>query len=275
MVRSGESSRKQENAVAEAGARYPYIDVRVENGVARIDAEGIYYRDLNSLLRTLNGGGIKKVELLNVYGQRYIGTDLDGNLEIEIHGIPGNDLGAFMKGPTLVVHGNAQDGCGNTMDEGTIVIHGDAGDIVGHSMRGGKIFVRGDAGYRIGIHMKEYGENRPVIVVGGTAQDFLGEYMAGGVLIVLGLTLRGNEEHNARFVGTGMHGGRMYIRGKVPNLGKDIEVMSLDDDDQELLRNILGEFCGYFNMDINEIMAQEFSKVIPVSHRPYGKLYAH
>jgi len=62
--------------------------------------------------------------------------------------------------------------------------------------------------------MKEYQDKRPVIVIGGFAQDFLGEYMAGGVLVVLGLTLDGDAVHNARFVGTGMHGGKLYIRGK-------------------------------------------------------------
>ena len=52
-------------------------------------------------------------------------------IPIEIYGTPGNDLGAFMSGPTVIVHGNAQDGCGNTMNEGQIIIHGHAGDVTG------------------------------------------------------------------------------------------------------------------------------------------------
>ena len=60
------------------------------------------------------------------------------------------------------------------------IIHGGAGDIVGHSMRGGEIYIRNNVGYRCGIHMKEYLDQKPMIVVGGTAQDYLGEYMAGG-----------------------------------------------------------------------------------------------
>lgn len=248
--------------------------VEVKDGVARVDADGMYYRDLNILLRNLNGDGLKKIEISNVYGQRYIGTDLERNLVIEIHGTPGNDLGAFMRGPTVIVRGNAQDGCGNTMDEGKIVIHGHAGDIVGYSMRGGSIFIRDDVGYRAGIHMKEYQEKRPVIVVGGTAQDFLGEYMAGGVLVVLGLTLGGDVVHNARFVGTGMHGGKMYIRGKVKNPAGDIAVVDLDDGDRRLLCSLVGEFCDYFGFNIDEVMAQRFCKLIPISKRPYEKLYA-
>ena len=73
----------------------------------------------------------------NVVGQRYIATDLDRPVELEIHGTPGNDLAAFMNGQTVVVHGNAQDGVGNTMNAGEVVVHGHAGDILGMSMRGG------------------------------------------------------------------------------------------------------------------------------------------
>jgi glutamate synthase domain-containing protein 3 len=247
----------------------------IEKNVAKIDAYGIYYRDLNSLLRNFNGNGIEKIELRNVYGQRYIGTDLDSHISIDIYGTPGNDLGAFMRGPRITVHGNVQDGCGNTMDHGWIVVHGRAGDLVGHSMRGGKIFIRDDAGYRVGIHMKEYLGKRPAIVIGGTAQDFLGEYMAGGVLVVLGLNMKGEIRHNARFVGTGMHGGTMYIRGEVRHLGKEVKVTSLKETDYRLLKTLVDEFAGYYGYDAQKILDGKFNKLTPVSSRPYGKLYAY
>jgi glutamate synthase domain-containing protein 3 len=249
--------------------------VKIEKGVAKVNAEGVHYRDLNAILRTLNGNGAKKIEIHNVYGQRYIGTDLNGDIKIDIYGTPGNDLGAFMKGPRVVVYGNAQDGCGNTMDHGQIVIHGRAGDITGYSMRGGKIFIRDDVGYRVGIHMKEYRGKRPCLVVGGTAQDFLGEYMAGGVLVVLGLNLKGEKRHRAKFVGTGMHGGTMYIRGEVSHLGKEVEVVDLEEDDWRLLRGLVEEFCSHFRFDADEILDHKFTKLIPVSYRPYGRLYAY
>ena len=249
--------------------------VKIENGVAKVNAEGVYYRDLNALLRTFNGNGVKKMEIHNVYGQRYLGTDLEGNMEIEVYGTPGNDLGALMNGPRLVIHGNAQDGCGNTMNEGQIVIHGRAGDITGYSMRGGKIFIRDDVGYRVGIHMKGYRGKRPCLVVGGTAQDFLGEYMAGGILVVLGLNLKAGECHRAKFVGTGMHGGTMYVRGEVSHLGREVEVVDLEEDDRRLLRSLVDEFCSHFGFNTNEILDHRFNKLIPLSYRPYGRLYAY
>jgi glutamate synthase domain-containing protein 3 len=247
----------------------------LKKNVAMIDATGVYYRYLNSLLRSLDGNGIQKIEICNVYGQRYIGTDLKGHTNIDIHGTPGNDLGAFMNGANITVHGNVQDGCGNTMDHGTIVVHGRAGDLVGHSMRGGKIFIRDDAGYRVGIHMKEYLGKRPAIVIGGTAQDFLGEYMAGGVLVVLGTNMNDGSRHNARFVGTGMHGGTMYIRGEVRHLGEEVEVKKLKEADYRILESLVDEFCSYYGLDAEKILESKFNKLVPVSSRPYGRLYAY
>jgi glutamate synthase domain-containing protein 3 len=242
-----------------------------------IDAKGIFYRELNAKLRKAVSNGTQKIELRNVFGQRYIGTDLDKPVEIEIFGTPGNDLGAFMDSPKIIVHGNAQDGCGNTMNNGEIIIHGHAGDILGLSARGGKIFVREDVGYRAGIHMKEYQDKKPMVVVGGTAQDFLGEYMAGGVLILLGLNLKERERHKANFIGTGMHGGTIYIRGDVEEfqLGKEVGVAELDENDYLILKELVGEFAYHFGYDAEEILKYKFTKLFPLYLRPYGRLYAY
>jgi glutamate synthase domain-containing protein 3 len=249
--------------------------ISIENGVYKIDADSMHYRELNQLLRALDIKGAEKIEIHNVYGQRYIGTDLRTAMEIEIYGTPGNDLGVFMNGQKLVVHGNAQDCSGNTMNDGQIVIHGGAGDITGYGMRGGKIFVRDNVGYRTGIHMKEYMDKKPYLVVGGTAQDFLGEYMAGGILVVFGLNLKDGETHKARYVGTGMHNGTMYISGGITHLGKEVKVMEVNKSDLTLIQSLAKEFCGHFNFNIDEVMTRKFSKIVPVSHRPYGTVYAY
>lgn len=248
--------------------------VKVKNGIATVDAAGMHYRDLNFLLKS-NNNPIKSFHVRNVSGQRYIGTGLKGNMELHIYGTPGNDLAAFLDGPNIYVHGNAQDGVGNTMNSGKVVVYGHAGDIAGYSMRGGKIFIRDDAGYRVGIHMKEYGSQKPILMVGGTAQDFLGEYMAGGILVILGLKLKDGEGHKAKFVGTGMHGGVIYIRGKVAHTGKEVKIMELEEGDIALLRPLIEEFCNYFKFDPNTVLTEEFRKLIPFSTRPYGRLYAY
>jgi glutamate synthase domain-containing protein 3 len=242
-----------------------------------IDALHVHYRDLNNQLRAAVNAGVERVELHNVYGQRYIGTDLHRAIDICIHGTPGNDLAAFMDGPNIEVYGNAQDGCGNTMNGGQVVVYGHAGDVTGHSMRGGRIWVRDNAGYRVGIHMKEYADQCPIIVIGGTAQHFLGEYMAGGVLVVLGLTLRPGERHTARFVGTGMHGGVMYIRGELAEsqLGREVGKLPLEPADHLLLEELVSDFSAYFGHAPQDILSQAFTKLVPLSLRPYGRLYAY
>ncbi len=245
--------------------------------VVKIDASGIFYRELNAKLRDAVSNGTQKIELHNIYGQRYIGTNLNKPVEIEIFGTPGNDLGAFMDGPRIVVHGNAQDGCGNTMNEGEIIVHGHAGDIIGLSARGGKVFVRDDVGYRAGIHMKEYQDKKPVLVIGGTAQDFLGEYMAGGILILLGLNLSEGEHHKANFIGTGMHGGVIYLRGSVEDhqLGKEVGLAELEEKDCQILHQFVGEFATHFGYDAGEILKCKFIRLFPRWLRPYGRLYAY
>ena len=250
---------------------------RKSNSVVQIDANGLLTRELNLRLREAASKGAQRIELRNVYGQRYIGTDLNKPVEIEIFGTPGNDLGAFMDGPSIIVRGNAQDGCGNTMNNGEITIHGHAGDIIGLSARGGKIFVKEGVGYRAGIHMKEYGDKKPVLVIGDTAQDFLGEYMAGGILILLGLNLEPGENHRANYIGTGMHGGVIYLRGTVSDfqLGKEIGVAELDEQDSLNLEKYVGEFAAHFGYRTQDILKHKFMKLFPLYLRPYGRLYAY
>jgi glutamate synthase domain-containing protein 3 len=248
-----------------------------EDTVIDIDASGVYYRDLNTALREAVSDSARRIELHNVHGQRYIGTNLDRPVELEIFGTPGNDLGAFMDGPRIIVHGNAQDGCGNTMNDGEIIVHGHAGDIIGLSARGGKIFVREDVGYRAGIHMKEYQGKKPVLVIGGTAQDFLGEYMAGGILILLGLNLGEGEHHKAKFIGTGMHGGVIYLRGNIEDyqLGKEVGVAELEEKDYGIIRQLVAEFAAHFGYETKEILNYNFVKLFPRWLRPYGRLYTY
>ena len=240
-----------------------------------IDASGVHYRELNTRLKELAGNGVRQVELHNICGQRYIGTSLNAPMDIEIHGTPGNDLGAFMDGPKITVYGNAQDGCGNTMNNGEIIVHGHAGDIIGLSARGGRIFVRDSVGYRAGIHMKEYQDKKPVVVIGGTAQDFLGEYIAGGVLLLLGLN--GGGEHRARFIGTGMHGGAIYLRGSVEKyqLGKEVGIAEPGKEDQQLIEKLVNDFACHFDYNADKILKDGFIKLFPLYLRPYGRIYAH
>lgn len=240
-----------------------------------IDATSLHYHTLNEIVKRKVAAGVKNIVLKNVNGQRYIATGISKPVKIEIFGTPGSDLAAFTSGPKVIVHGNAQDAVGNTMNEGEIIVHGNAGDVVGYAMRGGKIFIQGNVGYRVGIHMKSYKDKIPVIVIGGMAQDFLGEYMAGGILIMLALEAA-CKNLPAHYIGTGMHGGVMYLRGCVDShqLGKEVSQVPFEKKDKEILEKYVKEFASHFNKNAAEILKGEFIKLIPVSKRPYGRLYA-
>jgi len=245
-----------------------------------IEAKGIYYRELNQRVREAAAAGAGRIELRGVNGQRYIGDGLRGNFTITVDGVPGNDLAAFMDGPTIIVHSNAQDCVCNTMNSGKVIIHGHAGDVLGYGMRGGKLHIAGDVGYRVGIHMKAYQNKVPVIIAGGSAGDFFGEYMAGGIMILLGMNTY-RDTIVGSYLGTGMHGGAIYIRGKVGStiqahqLGAEVGVRDIEEKDRKLLLELLAEYCQDLDFNLEEVLSEDFQKLVPISHRPYGKLYAY
>ncbi len=245
-----------------------------------IDASGLHYRELNNRLRAAIAAGADRVRLYGVRGHRYIccGFASSHPVEVDIKGIPGNDLAAFMNAPiTIRVRGNAQDGVANTMNDGRILIHGNAGDVLGYSMRGGRLFIRGNAGYRVGIHVKAYQDRAATVVVGNTAQDFFGEYMAGGVMAILGLDRKPGDPIVGNFLATGMHGGRIFIREHIDPriIGKEVSIFELEDADWTQLKTLIDEFAADFGEDLSVLKKEEFIKLEPVSARPYGRLYAY
>ncbi|MCD7891176.1 MAG: glutamate synthase [Ruminococcus sp.] len=237
----------------------------------KITANLMHFQELNSQVRNAHDNVII---IDNCIGQRYIGSGLSGK-KITINGTPGNALGAYLDGAGIEVFGNAQDATGDTMNEGEIIIHGSSGDATGYAMRGGKILVKGDAGYRAGIHMKAYEDKIPKFVIGGCAGSFLGEYQAGGVILVLGIGKDDETPIVGNFCGTGMHGGKIYLRtDKVPDrLPAQVAVSEPTDDDMEEIAALVEEYCGSFGGDSKKILKDKFLKLLPNTKNPYKRLY--
>ncbi len=239
-----------------------------------IDAKGLHYTPLNQQIRAAIAAGAKEIIIDNVLGQRFIGDGIRGDdVTLIVNGVPGGDLAMFMSGPTIIVHGNADHAPGNTMDNGRIVIHGSAGDAVAHSMRGGRVYVRDNIGYRGGIHMKQYTNKRPILVVGGAARAFLGEYMAGGLLIVLGLT--GIPPLEERGVGSGIHGGEIFIRGPVDshNLGVGAKQTPATDEEKAMITPFIEDFAQVFGIDAKALISSGYTRISPASARPFANKY--
>ncbi|MBR5731157.1 MAG: glutamate synthase [Firmicutes bacterium] len=234
-----------------------------------IDTNGMDHRAINEAIRKVPGDCV----LAGCCGQRFIAAGMSGR-SLEISGVPGNALGAYLNGGTITVRGNAQDAVGDTMNEGTIVIHGNIGDAAGYAMRGGRIYVKGNAGYRAGIHMKEYKEKKPVIMIGGRAGSFLGEYQAGGIIVVLNLT-----DPKDRIVGyfpcTGMHGGRMFLRSDCRDVifPPQVTARPAEAEDLEEIKKDITEFCRIFGYNVEDVLSGPFTVVTPDSSNPYRQMY--
>jgi glutamate synthase domain-containing protein 3 len=241
------------------------------------------YQDLNEKIHEAIKQGNDRITLHNVCGQRFIGASLQGDLELIINGLPGNDLGIFMDGPKIIVNGNCEDQAGNTMNDGMIIVDGDGGDVIGLSARGGKIYVKQNVGYRVGIHIKEYEKQFPVLIFGGIARDFLGEYMAGGMIIALGLkflpdgtVIENDQPICGNELGTGIHRGKILLRTEEDletKLGVGAKLFDITNEEIKEIEPFLKEFCEIFNIHYEIIGRKPFKVIKPISKRPFGGNY--
>lgn len=239
----------------------------------QIDAGNLGYRELNEQIRIVDGD----CALVKCLGQRFIAAGMSGRT-ITINGIPGNALGAYLNGAEIVVNSNAQDAVGDTMNDGMIVVHGSIGDAAGYAMRGGRIYVKGNAGYRAGIHMKAYKEKVPVMVIGGCTGSFLGEYQAGGVIVVLGLDSHGKTAEQkivGNFPCTGMHGGKMFLRGTCDGVKfpEQVNTRLADEEDMAEIEKYVTEYCRLFGFDKDSVLDSPFTVVTPDTKNPYKQMY--
>ena len=234
----------------------------------KLSALNLDFKELNAQVRAAKGD----VRISNCCGQRFIASGLDERT-ITIEGTPGNALGAYLDGAVIEVKGNVQDAVGDTMNGGKIIVHGNAGDALGYAMRGGSIFIRGDAGYRTGIHMKQYIDKKPSIIVGGSVGSFLGEYLAGGLIIVLGMDAHKIPVGN--FTGTGMHGGKIFIRTEqeITDLPAQVTAEIAPEADLQEITPLLFEFSDYFHHDAEKLLTDRFYVLKPNAKNPYKQLY--
>ena len=116
---------------------------------------------------------------------------------------------------------------------------------------------------------------RPVLVIGKNAGSFLGEYMAGGTIVLLGLDMKRGEKLFGTHCASGMHGGKIFVRGSFPkdNLSSNIKVVGLDKQDEKELAGYVKKYCKYFGEDRAKIMSKPFKKLVPATSRPYANLY--
>lgn len=234
-----------------------------------ICAKELDFTALNNQIRAADADCL----IENCLGQRFIAAGMRKR-HITIDGTPGNALGAYLAGAVIHVNGNAQDAVGDTMNSGEIIVHGNIGDTAGYAMRGGEIYIQANAGYRTGIHMKEYKDKKPVIVIGGTAGSFLGEYQAGGLILVLGLQA-GEHPLIGNFPCTGMHGGKLVVRGTADKMHfpQQVNIRAAESTDILEITPYIRKFCTHFGYDAAKLLKETYTVISPDSRNPYKQMY--
>ena len=122
--------------------------------------------------------------------------------------------------------------------------------------------------------MKAYREKQPVMVIGGKCGSFLGEYQAGGTIIVLGLTPDARPIVS-NFTGTGMHGGKLYLRADCSAIRfpSQVHARKATEEDLQEIKGYIAEFCNHFHYEEPQILRSAFTLVTPNSKNPYKQMY--
>jgi glutamate synthase domain-containing protein 3 len=237
-------------------------------------------------------------------GQDGIGNTMNSG-RIIIHGDCGDILGYSMRGGEIYVKGNVGWRSGihikSYLDKfPIIVIGGKAGDFLGEYMAGGVIILLGlDMGQA--MLSEDHGSEKSVFPVNqGPAKHVSTKNVSEKHIsakhvpsMKMPLNMRDRKTYYferfyptsdgqaaGNYIGTGMHGGAIYLNGDIEEykLGKEVSKLPLDDNDIQLLKTHITNYCNYFNFDKSKIIGPDlkgFLKLAPFSHRPYGKLYSY
>ncbi len=182
-------------------------------------------------------------EIAKYYGDK--GLE-DGNITINLEGVTGQSLGAFLiNGVHINVKGAGNDYVGKGMHGGKIVITAKedhenfslAGNTCLYGATGGTLFVAGEVGERFAVR-----NSGALAVVEGTG-DHACEYMTGGIVVILGKT-------GINF-GAGMTGGLAFVYDEdhtfVEKINQElIEARRIDIDEFDEARHYLKKLLQVF-----------------------------
>ena len=203
---------------------------------------------LAAYLGQAHAAGWRRFLLTRVRGQRLLSTAVMGrgdtdDVVIDIHGTPGEYLGAFMQGGLIRCHGNAQNFTAMVMHHGRLEIYGNAGKVCGYASKGGSVWILGDIVDRAWTNSVNDPRCQDLEVnVFGSASKYCGESLMGGNFVFAGLEWAGQGRlrlQDRPFRGTKLLGGasrgrmlffdpesrlhpQQHTPGKVVPLGSDI-----------------------------------------------------
>jgi methylamine---glutamate N-methyltransferase subunit B len=172
-----------------------------------LKTEGI--RGVNSTLHGLAKDTNQRHWIIrNPMGQHAIACGVDGPYHVEIHGHVGFYCGGMNKEADVIIHGHAGVGVAENMMSGLVWVKGDASESAGATGNGGLLVIDGNASSRCGISMKGID-----IVVGGNVGHMSAFMAQRGNLVVCG--------DAGEALGDSIYEARLYVKGRVADLGSD------------------------------------------------------
>jgi glutamate synthase domain-containing protein 3 len=186
-------------------------------------------RQINSALREAIAAGQTEFHVLEPDARHNLAVALLEPVHVVFEGSVGYYCGGMMDGARVEVRGSAGWGTAESMMSGTVIIEGNAGSGVAASIRGGTVVVKGDAAARAGVSMKG-----GTLLIGGSCGYMAGFMMQKGRLVICG------DAGDA--LADSMYEGVVYVGGKIAALGNDTVIEEPSTEDQESLRELLGQY---------------------------------
>jgi glutamate synthase domain-containing protein 3 len=90
---------------------------------------------------------------------------------------------------------------------------------------------------------------------------------------VLGLS--GIPPLSERGVGSGIHGGEIFVRGNVSDnlLGVGAKQKPASDDEKHMIAPVVRDFAAKFAFDPTPLLASDYTRIVPASARPFANKY--
>ncbi|HEY5892039.1 MAG TPA: hypothetical protein VIT91_02305 [Chthoniobacterales bacterium] len=191
-----------------------------------VDLSETSVRELNQTLHDLTSPRPTLWQVENPRGAHAIACGLRVPVTVEVRGHVGYYCAGMNQEATVIVRGNAGTGVAENMMSGLVHVQGNASQSAGATAHGGLLVIDGDASARCGISMKGVD-----IVVKGSVGHMSAFMAQSGNLVVLG--------DAGQALGDSIYEARIFIRGKVADLGADCIEKPMRPEHFELLAILL------------------------------------
>jgi len=94
--------------------------------------------------------------------------------------------------------------------------------------------------------------------------------MAGGIVIMF--RMQDEEPYTEMGLASGIHGGEIFIRGSVEEwtLGIGSSARPATSEDIDRIKSFIFEFSQYYGIDPAKLMNSSYTRIAPVSARPFA-----